>query len=64
MFDCARCGNTGQITEAYVDPLSLEILYGPDAPPVINSTVEVKTRLRECPRCLGFSAVPLRHKRG
>lgn len=61
MIDCKRCGNTGRIVEQYTDTLPLALpAYGPTL--VTNSTMEIKTRERECPACLGFSAVPLRPK--
>jgi hypothetical protein len=59
MFDCARCRNTGRIREQYTDP---QPVSAPLTEFVSNATVEIKTRWRECPECLGFSAVPLRPK--
>lgn len=63
MFDCPRCRNTGYITEQYTEPQPVRTPYSPTESPA-NTTVEIKTRARECPKCLGFSAVPLRHVRG
>jgi len=57
MFDCKRCGNTGRISERYYDMPPL-----PETPDevVSNVEVEIKTRMIECPECIGLSAVPLR----
>lgn len=67
MFDCARCKNTGQVTEQYTDRLLMQNglpVMSPAEVMALPLTFEIKTRLRECPSCLGFSTVPLRRKHG
>lgn len=58
MFDCNRCGSTGRVPEQYYDPLPMT--EPPDGGIAVNAEVEIKTRMAECPECLGFSAIPLR----
>jgi len=53
---CRRCKNTGTVQEAYADfgtptaPVALDGLCQPREAPI-------KTRIVECPDCLGFGAV-------
>jgi hypothetical protein len=59
MFDCRRCNNTGKITEQYVEktlPIYPVIFKMP------QPEVEIKTRVVECPECLGFSVLSLRRR--
>lgn len=61
MFDCPRCGNTGRITEQYADlpPLGMP---SPSVGVIAPTEIPIKTRVVECPACLGFSAAPIRPK--
>jgi DNA-directed RNA polymerase subunit RPC12/RpoP len=55
MFRCARCKNTGEIQEQYVDFFPLEVV--PTENIVTSKEFPIKTRTVECPECLGFGAV-------
>jgi hypothetical protein len=57
MLDCRRCGNSGRVTERYFEPATPSAPIGPRVP-IKAMTMELLTRVVECPDCLGFSNVP------
>lgn len=59
MFDCYRCKNTGRVLEQCYETPNM-VVPCPLPAHVMPADIEIKTRERECPECLGFSAVPLR----
>ena len=60
MLNCMRCRNTGRVLEQWVEWPTLRVAVTEE---IVEPAVGViRKRERECPECLGFSAIPLRPK--